>query len=101
MIVPSHLFSLERLNHIWRRVHVMKRLIMQPYTTSCYRTQVRYKYSPLHPVLKYPQSTSIFLPWYHRPSLTFIRGTQTKYVVVYFNFIFCDNTLEDEVFWTE
>jgi hypothetical protein len=38
----------------------MKLLIMQFSPISCHFVSLRYKYSPQHPVLKYPQS--VFLP---------------------------------------
>jgi hypothetical protein len=42
------------------RVQTMKPLIMQFSPTSCHFVYLRSKYSPLHPVLKHPQS--MFLP---------------------------------------
>jgi hypothetical protein len=47
------------LDHSWRRVQVMKLLVMQFSPTSCHFTYLQSKSSPQHPVLKYPQS--IFL----------------------------------------
>jgi hypothetical protein len=41
--------------YTWRRVQVMKLLIMQFSPTSCHFIPLRSKYSPQHPVLKHPQ----------------------------------------------
>jgi hypothetical protein len=59
---PDHLIFLwlDLCNYVWRRVRVMKFLIMQFSPTSCHLIFVRSKYSPQHPVLKHPQY--IFLP---------------------------------------
>jgi hypothetical protein len=46
--------------YIWRRVQVMKLLIMQFSPTSCHFISLQSKHFPQHPVLKHPQS--IFLP---------------------------------------
>jgi hypothetical protein len=51
---------LDHFNYTWRRVHVMKLLIMQFSPTSSHFISLQSKYSPQHPVLKRPQS--MFLP---------------------------------------
>jgi hypothetical protein len=45
----------------------MKLLIMQ-YSPASRQFLLRYKYSPQHPDLRYPQS--VFSPWCKRPSFT-------------------------------
>jgi hypothetical protein len=49
------LFFIPHSNYTWRRVQVMKRLIMQFSATSCHFISLRSKYSPQHP-------QSMFLP---------------------------------------
>jgi hypothetical protein len=56
MIYPSHPLWLDHSNYTWRTIQVMKLLIMQFSPTSFYFTPLRSKYSPQHPVLKYPHS---------------------------------------------
>jgi hypothetical protein len=46
----SHPTWLDHSNYSWRRVHVMKLLIMQFSPTSCHLMSLRSKYSPQHPV---------------------------------------------------
>jgi hypothetical protein len=60
MLCPSHPPWLHRSNYTWGSVQAMKLLIMQFYPTSCHFISLWSKYSPLHPVLKHPQS--MFLP---------------------------------------
>jgi hypothetical protein len=55
MPCPSHPPSRDHSNYTWRRVQVMKLLIMQFFPTSYHFIS---KYSPQHPVLKHPQSAS-------------------------------------------
>jgi hypothetical protein len=57
---PSHPSSLDHSNYTWRRVQVMKLLIMQFFPTSHHFIPLRSKYSPQHTVLKHSQS--MFLP---------------------------------------
>jgi hypothetical protein len=47
MPCPSHLPSLDHSNYTWRRVHVMKLLIMQFSPTSRHFISLRSKYSLL------------------------------------------------------
>jgi hypothetical protein len=47
-------------NYTWRRVQVMKLLIMQFSPASCHFIPLRPKKLPQHPVLRHPQS--VFLP---------------------------------------
>jgi hypothetical protein len=56
---PSHPPWLDHSNYTWRRVQVMKLLIMQFSPTSCHFISLRSKYSPQHPVLKRPQSVCL------------------------------------------
>jgi hypothetical protein len=60
MLCPSLPTWLDHSVYVWRRVQVMKLLIMQFSPTSCHFISLRSKYSPQHPVLKHPQS--ILLP---------------------------------------
>jgi hypothetical protein len=52
--------KVDHSNYAWRRVQVMKLLIMQFSPTSYHFIPLWSKYSPQHPVLKHPES--IFLP---------------------------------------
>jgi hypothetical protein len=72
MPYPSHPPWLDYSNYTWRRVQVMKYLIMQFSSTSHHFISLRYKYSPQHLDLKHPQS--MFLPKCHRPSFTPIQN---------------------------
>jgi hypothetical protein len=56
----SHPPWLDHSNYTWRRVKVMKLLIMQPYLTSYTSIFLLSKYSQ-HPVLKHPQSVCGFI----------------------------------------
>jgi hypothetical protein len=60
MPCPSNPPWLDHSNYTWRRVQVMKLLIMQFSPTSHHFIPLRSKYCPQHPVLKHPQS--MFLP---------------------------------------
>jgi hypothetical protein len=53
---PSHPPWLDYSNYTWRRVKVMKLLIMQFSQTSRHFISLRPKYSSQRPVLKHPQS---------------------------------------------
>jgi hypothetical protein len=53
---PSHPPLLDHSNYIWRRVQVMKRLIMQFSPISHHCISLRSKYSPQHSLLKHPLS---------------------------------------------
>jgi hypothetical protein len=57
---PYHSLSLDHSNYTWRRVQVMKLLIMQFSPMSCHFIPLWSKYSPQHLVLKHPKS--MFLP---------------------------------------
>jgi hypothetical protein len=47
--------SFDHPNNIWSSVQVMKLLVIQSSPASCHFLPFRYKHSPQHPVLKYPQ----------------------------------------------
>jgi hypothetical protein len=49
----SHLPSFDRYN-IWHEVQILKLLVIQVYSASCYFFYLRSRYSPKHPLLKYP-----------------------------------------------
>jgi hypothetical protein len=53
MLRPSNLPWLHQSNNTWRRVQVMKLLIMQCSSIACHFIPLRSKYFPQHPVLKY------------------------------------------------
>jgi hypothetical protein len=55
MPYPPHPPWLDHFNYTWRRVQVMKLLIMQ-FSPTCHFIPFRSKYSPQHPVLKRPQT---------------------------------------------
>jgi hypothetical protein len=56
MTCSSDPLWLDHSDYVWRRVQVMKLLIMKLSPTFYYSTLLRSKYSPQHPVLKHPQS---------------------------------------------
>jgi hypothetical protein len=60
MPCPSHPPWLDHYNYTWRRVQVMKLLIMQLFPNVCHFISLRSKYSSDHPVFKHP--LSMFLP---------------------------------------
>jgi hypothetical protein len=53
---PSHPTWLDHSNYTWRRVQVMKLLIMLFSPTSCHFNPLRSNYSHQHPVLTHPHS---------------------------------------------
>jgi hypothetical protein len=55
---PSHPPRLYSSNYTWRKVQIMKLLIMQFYPSSCHLISPRSRYS-LHPLLNHPQSVSL------------------------------------------
>jgi hypothetical protein len=61
----------------------IKLLFMSFSPLPCYFVSLRLKYSPQHPILKHPQSTS--LPQYNRPSFTPIYNNRQNYTYVYTN----------------
>jgi hypothetical protein len=83
----------------WRRVQVMKLLIMQFSPISCHFISLRTKYSPQHPVLKHPQS--MFLPECEIP-ISHPYGITGKIKFLYILiFTLLDSRREDKRFWTE
>jgi hypothetical protein len=46
-------------NYTWRRVQVMKLLVMQAFPPSLHFIPLQSKYSPQHTVFKHPQSLSL------------------------------------------
>jgi hypothetical protein len=58
MPCPSHPPWFDHSNYAWRRVRVMKPLIMQFSLTSRHFIPPRTKYYPQHPVLKHPHLCS-------------------------------------------
>jgi hypothetical protein len=57
----------EHSNYIWRKVKVMKLVIIPSFLTLYDSIAFRLKSSPQHSVIKYLQS--VFLPWCQRPSV--------------------------------
>jgi hypothetical protein len=55
-IYPSNSSSLDHSNYTWRRVHVMKLLIMQVSPNICHFIPLRSKYFPQHTVHTHSQS---------------------------------------------
>jgi hypothetical protein len=53
---PSHLSWFDYNNYTWRRVEVMKLLIIQFSSISCHFIPLWSKYPSKHPVLKQPKS---------------------------------------------
>jgi hypothetical protein len=45
-------------DYTWRKIQVMKLLIMQFSLASCHFIPLRCKYFPQHPILKHPQQCS-------------------------------------------
>jgi len=60
MFHSSYTLRFYHPKNIWLSAQVMKLLIMQSSPTSRHSLLLRSKYSPQHPVLKYPQS--MFFP---------------------------------------
>jgi hypothetical protein len=60
MPCPSHPPWLDHSNYTWRKIQVMKFLIMQFSLNPFYSISLRSKYSPQHSILEHLQS--IFLP---------------------------------------
>jgi hypothetical protein len=94
MSCPSHP-PCGHSNYTWRRVQVMKHLIMLLSSTACYFISLWSMYSPRHPVVK----QSVYLPQCQRPSFTLLQNHKQNYSFVYS----CSNfyVLEDRRFWTE
>ena len=66
---------------------------------SCYLVPFRPKYSPQHPILKYPQP--MFLPRSKRPNFAPIKTTGKITVLYILIFKFLDSNLEDKRFCTD
>jgi hypothetical protein len=97
---PSHPQRVHHSNYIWRRVLVMKLLMMLFCFLSLVTSSLFWpKYSPQHPVLKKRQSK--FLPYFQRLSFTPIQNRWQRYIFDVLIFKFLDIRLEDERFWTE
>jgi hypothetical protein len=66
--------------HHWRKLKIMKLLIMQFSPISYHIIPLRSKYSPQHPVLKNLQSMCLL--WYQRASFTSIQNHRQNYSFV-------------------
>jgi hypothetical protein len=53
---PVHPSRFDHPNNIWRSVHVIKLLIMQSSPASRQFLSLSFRYSPLRPVIRHPQS---------------------------------------------
>jgi hypothetical protein len=80
----SHPPLLDHSNYNWRRVQVMKLLIMQFSPTSCHFIPLRTKYSAQHPVLKH--RLSLFPPYCQRSNFTRTQNHRQNYSFVYSDF---------------
>jgi hypothetical protein len=91
--LPCQLRWLDHCNYTWRRIQVVKLLVMQFAPNYYHFIHLRSKYSPQHPVLKYPQSTFLC----ERLSFTPIQSYRQNYSFVYFNFTMV--TMKNLIFW--
>jgi hypothetical protein len=60
---PPHPPRLYNSNYTWRRLQIMKLLVMQFPPTSRHSIPLWSKYSPQHPVLKHPQFMFLIVQW--------------------------------------
>jgi len=79
---PSLSSLFDHLNNWWG-IQIIKLLIMWFPPFPCYLIPLRTKYSPLHPILKLPQS--MFLPQYEWPSFTPIQNNKQNYCSICLN----------------
>jgi hypothetical protein len=80
---PISLYSILSPENVGWGVKIIKLLIMYFSPLPCYLVPLRYKYSPQHPILTYPQPT--FLPQCQRPNFTPIQNNRKNYISVYLN----------------
>jgi hypothetical protein len=78
---PSHSSIFYNPNNIGWGMQITKLIIMQFSPPVCYLVPLRPKYSPQHPILKYPQPT--FLPQCELPSFAPIQNKRQIYKSVY------------------
>jgi hypothetical protein len=83
----------------WRRVQIMKLLIMQISLTTRHFISLRPKNSSPRLLLKHPKST--FFPHCQKPSFTPIQKHRQNYSFLYSNFVFRESRREDKRLWTE
>jgi hypothetical protein len=82
MPCPLHCSWLDHSYYTWRKVQIMKLLVMQFSPASYHFIPLRSKYSPQHPVLKYSQSMLLR----QRPSFIPMQNCKQNYTFVCFNF---------------
>jgi hypothetical protein len=100
MPCPSHTPSLDHSNYTWRRVQVMKLLIMQFSPTSCHFSSLRAKYFTQHHV--HSRTLSLCSSFNVREQVSHPYKTKGKIIVLYsLIFMFLDSRREDKGFWTE
>ena len=79
----SHSSRFDHPHSIEWGIQIIQLLIMQFPPLPCHLVSPRPKYSPQHPILKYPQPT--FLPQCQRPSFTPTQNKRQNYSSVYLN----------------
>jgi hypothetical protein len=80
MLYPTYPPRRDHSNYPWCRVQVMKLHVMQSFQTACHFVSLRSKYSPQHPILKYPWC--MLIPQRQRPSSTPIQNRSQNVILV-------------------
>jgi hypothetical protein len=89
-------FWFDSLSDIWRRVQIMKLLILQFSSAFCHFIPRGSKYSPQYPVLR---NNLVFFRYCKRPSFTPIQNRKQNYSCAYFNlYVFTQQTEKQMIF---